>query len=120
MAVIDAISPELVLVDPLLAAVERPREFAVRVIAREIVPLGVPLAPREAPAGRRLPAWLVLAIGLCLLTSGLGLSFAVFSTPSPAPSLPTAAFSSPGDAVPPQAGVMPSLPSRSAGRPTQP
>jgi hypothetical protein len=91
MAFSDPISPELVLVDPALAAVERPREFAVRVIAREVVPLGVPLVPREARAGR--PPWLVTAIGLCLLAAGLLVSFQLFGGASAGPNRPTSSVS---------------------------
>ena|SRR5579862_1868054 len=78
----EAISPELVLVDPQLAAVERPREFAVRVLAPRVVPLGVPLVPREPATGR--PAWQVVALGVCLLASGLLLSLFIFRSPSSA------------------------------------
>jgi hypothetical protein len=80
-----------VLVDPWLAAVERPREFAVRVTARQIVPLGVPLAPRDVRAAR--PRWQVLAAGFCLLASGLGVSLLLFgrSSDAPAPRAPVTA-----------------------------
>ncbi|HEY2371464.1 MAG TPA: hypothetical protein VGH82_02860 [Gaiellaceae bacterium] len=96
----EQISPELVLVDPALAAHERPREFAARVIARRVVPLGMPLVPQETPAGR--PMWLVVAIGLCLLTSGFLVSLLLFSGPS-------AASNRPATVVPAAAGASPEL-----------
>jgi hypothetical protein len=76
---VEPISPELVLVDRALAEAARPREFAVRVLAPRVVPLGVPLVPPESTAGRRFPAWLVVAIGLCLFASGLLVSLLLFS-----------------------------------------
>ena len=111
MAAMEQISPELVLVDPALAAVERPREFAVRVLAREVVPLGVPLVPREPAVGR--PRWLVVAIGLGLLASGLLVSLLLFAGTSAAPNPPTADVSTAVEAPP-------GTPVPSVGLPTPP
>jgi hypothetical protein len=91
IAVVEQISPELVLVDPKLAAVERPRERSVSVPVRQVVPIGVPLLPREAPAAR--PRWFVAAAGLCLLASGLVLSIGLFRGPSGDSNRPTAVVS---------------------------
>jgi len=111
VALIEPISPELVLVDPELAAVERPREFAVRVIAREVVPLGTPLVPR-APAAAR-PAWLVGVIGVCLLATGLLVSLLLFGGSSTGPNRPTVVVST---ALAPPPGIR--IPS--VGLPTPP
>lgn len=89
MAVPEQISPELVLVDPELAALERPRERALSVPAAQVVPLGVPLVPRE---GRAWPAWLVVALGLCLLAGGLFVSMLLFRGPSGGQNAPTTAI----------------------------
>ncbi len=86
-ALSDPISPELVLVDPSLAAVERPREFARRVIARQVAPLGVPLFPLERSLGT--PVWRTGAIGLGLLVGGLLVSMLLFSGSAAKPSAPT-------------------------------
>lgn len=111
----EPISPELVLVDPFLAAVERPREFVARVIARQVVPLGVPLAPREISRVRRLPAWVAVAIGLCLFTGGLLASFEAFRGPS------STGTSRPVTTVAPTfAGRVPLTPSDSMRLPTPP
>jgi hypothetical protein len=86
-ALTDQISPELVLVDPELAAIERPRERAIRVTADQVVPLGVPLVPREA---RRLrSAWLVALLGLSLLVSGFLVSVLLFRGPAGGGERPT-------------------------------
>jgi hypothetical protein len=111
MAVMEPISPELVLVDPALAAVERPHESAMRVIARQVVPLGVPLVPRETPARR--PAWMVVVIGACLLTSGLVFALLLFSGSSAAPNQSTTVVST-------VVGTPPDNPIPSVGLPTPP
>lgn len=111
MAFSEQISPELVLVDPALAAVERPRELVVRVIAHQVVPLGVPLLPREARSGR--PPWVVAAIGLCLLAAGLLVSFQLFSGLSAGPGRPTSIVST-------SVAQSPADPSRVLGPPIPP
>jgi hypothetical protein len=96
----EQISPELVLVDPELAAVERPREWWANEPVQRIVPLGVPLSPAELPAGGP-PAWLVALLLLSLLTSGFLVSLLLFRTPRghDRPTVvQTVTLSSPGDA----------------------
>lgn len=83
----DQLSPELVLVDPELAALERPHEHPVSVAVSRVVPLGVPLVPRDSAPAR--PAWLVVTIGLCLLASGLLVSLLLFRGPSTGANRPT-------------------------------
>jgi hypothetical protein len=108
MAFVEPISPELVLVDPALAAVERPREFALRVIAHRVVPLGAPLATRETRTWRS--AWQVIAIGLCLLAAGLLASVVLFSDRSAGRNRPTIVVSTPVGVSPIDPIVGPPIP----------
>jgi len=79
MTLTEQISPELVLVDPALAELERRRERVVPALPERVVPLGVPLVPQESRAAR--PRWLIGLAGLALLGSGLLVALLLFRAP---------------------------------------